>query len=81
MKTVLKRPMSFHRRWTTYVHLCCHNFGQQNHRTTSRVRPYSGVPVMRSKKHEYETSALGFHQNTMTFHTRVSRHMKFQTHT
>ena len=33
---------------------------------------YSGVPVMRSKKHEYETSALGFHQNTMTSHTRAS---------
>ncbi len=81
LKTVLKRPMSLHRPWTRLVHLCFHNFGQKNHMTTCRVRRSAFIPVIRSKKHGYETSGLGFHQNTMTLHTRASRHMKFRAHT
>jgi hypothetical protein len=60
------------------VHLCCHKFGQKNHTTTCRARRYAGIPVIRSKKHGYEASGLGFHQNTMILHTRASRHMKFR---
>jgi hypothetical protein len=66
--------MSFHRPYTRHVNLCCHKFGQKNHTTTCRVRRYAGIPVIRSKKYGYETSGLGFHQKTMTLHTRVSRH-------
>jgi hypothetical protein len=73
--------MSFHRPWTRHVYLCCHKFGQKNHTTKCRVRRYAGIPVIRSKKHGYEGSGLGFHQNTMILHTRTSRHMKFRVHT
>ncbi len=38
LKIVLKRPMTFHRSPTRHVHLCSHNFGQQNHTATSLVR-------------------------------------------
>jgi hypothetical protein len=37
--------------------------------------------MIRSKKHGYESGRLGFHQNTMTLHTRESRHMKFRVDT
>ncbi len=80
LKTVLKRTMSLHRPWTSHVDLCCHKFGQKNHTTTCRVRRYAGIPVIRSKKHGYEASGLGFHQNTMTLYTCTSRHMKFRAH-
>jgi hypothetical protein len=65
-KTVLKRPMSFHRPWTRYVYLCSHKFGQKNRTTTCHVRRYAGISVILSKKHGYESIGLGFHQNTMT---------------
>jgi hypothetical protein len=80
LKTVLKRPMSFHRPWTRHVHLCCHKFEQKNHTTTCRVRRYAGIPVIRSKKHGNEANGLGFHQSTMTVHTCASRHIKFRSH-
>ena len=67
--------------WARHVNLCYHKFGQKNHTKTCRVRRYAGIPVIRSKKHGYEASGLGFHQNTMTLHTRASRHMKFRAHT
>ena len=34
-----------------YVHLCSHNFDQQNHTTTSLVRTYGNIPVIRSQEH------------------------------
>jgi hypothetical protein len=72
--------MSMHRPWTRYVYFCCHKFGQKNLTTTCRVRRYTGIPVIRSKNHGYEDIGLGFHQNTMTSHTRTNRHEVSCTH-
>jgi hypothetical protein len=54
--------MSFHRSWTRHVHLCFHKFGQKNHTKTCRVWTWGGIPVIRSTKHGYEASGLGFHK-------------------
>ena len=52
--------MYFYRPWTRHVHLCWHKFEQRNHTTTCRVRPFGGIPVIRSRNHGYTVSVTTF---------------------
>ncbi len=46
LKTVFKMTLVVNRPPPRHVHLCSHNFGRKNHKTTSLVRPYNNIPVM-----------------------------------
>ena len=60
-----------YRRPTRHVHLRSHNFGQQNHTTTSLVRPCNNVPVIRSQKHWYEANGPVIQTWFLFTHVRV----------